>query len=224
MPDALYILDAGVRALASTNEILGLADKDFRVAQLTAMDLEWCIAHTRNTINIHQLPWAQNGGVLENPDTFNFSFKLLDTEDRPAAACMCSFCPRTEWAENGEHFDEGPTLNVEMLQNFHLRDSELDGNTLKYALYAVLFFIVETECTGVRLIEPINDIVANYYLAQGFEDITGGSKAILWRSSGNLLQWFSEEIQLANNDIEGEYFLGDNEFNESEFDGGENGN
>ncbi|MBA0172704.1 hypothetical protein WCT78_08270 [Pectobacterium versatile] len=224
MQDALYILDAGVRALASTNEILGLADKDFRVAQLTTIDLEWCIAHTRNTINTHQLPWAKNGGVLENPDTFNFSFKLLDTEDRPAAACMCSFCPRTEWEENGEHFDEGPTLNVEMLQNFHLRDSELDGNTLKYALYTVLFFIVETECTGVRLIEPINDIVANYYLAQGFEDITGGSKAILWRSSENLLQWFSEEIQLANNDIEGEYFLGDNEFNESEFNGGENGN
>ncbi|MBL0910653.1 hypothetical protein G5645_21960, partial [Pectobacterium carotovorum] len=67
MQDALYILDAGVRALASTNEILGLADKDFRVAQLTAIDLEWCIAHTRNTINTHQLPWAQNGGILENP-------------------------------------------------------------------------------------------------------------------------------------------------------------
>ncbi|GKW10252.1 hypothetical protein PEC301899_05340 [Pectobacterium carotovorum subsp. carotovorum] len=224
MPDALHILDAGVSALASTNEILGIADKDFRVAQLTDIDLEWCIAHTRNTIHTHQLPWDQNGGVLENPDAFNFSFKLLDINDMPAAACMCSFCPRTEWEEDGEHIEEGPTLNVEMLQNFHLRDSELDGNTLKYALYAILFFILETQCTGVRLIEPINDSVANYYITQGFEDITGGSKTILWRSSENLLQWLREDIQVVNDDVEGEYFLGNNELNENESNGGENGN
>ncbi|MBN3060424.1 hypothetical protein H4F35_11845, partial [Pectobacterium versatile] len=66
--------------------------------------------------------------------------------------------------------------------------------------------------------------VANYYITQGFEDITGGSKTILWRSSENLLQWLREDIQVVNDGVEGEYFLGDNELNENESNGGENGN
>ncbi|EET6913163.1 hypothetical protein EOQ02_18385 [Escherichia coli] len=225
MPDAENIQNAGIQALITTNDLLIQANKEFRVAPLTNDDMDWCIASSRALPEEHRLPWDQNGGAINAPDAFNFSFKLLDMGSRPAGACLCTYCPGVELRENEEPSETGPTLNVEMLQNFHIRDSELDGNTLKFALYAILFFIIETRCTGIRLIEPINDRIADYYIAQGFEDLTEGSKEILWRSSEDLLHWFQEGFAASesNSTIDSEQILGDNESSMNELDGGENG-
>lgn len=66
-------------------------------------------------------------------------------------------------------------LNIEMLQNFRIRDSSLDGNTLRFALYVAVLFMVDTACAGLRLISPINTELADYYINNHhFVDLTGG--------------------------------------------------
>ncbi|CAI1077500.1 hypothetical protein [Serratia proteamaculans] len=85
-------------------------------------------------------------------------------------------------------------LNVEMLQNFHIQDSCLDGNTFRFALYAAVLFMVETQCVGLRLISPINARVADYYINEHhFIDITSGDNGILYRDAQALFQWFIED-------------------------------
>lgn len=70
-------------------------------------------------------------------------------------------------------------LNIKMVQNFHLQNSVLNGNTFSFVLLVATLFMAETHCSGLRLISPVNEQVANYYIREhGFTDISG-SKLIL---------------------------------------------
>lgn len=84
-------------------------------------------------------------------------------------------------------------LNIEMLQNFRIRNSNLDGNTLRFALYVAVLFMVDTACAGLRLISPINTELADYYINHHqFVDLTGGLKQILYRDAEALFLWFQD--------------------------------
>jgi hypothetical protein len=186
MPHDFNVQELGRRVLAITNEIFAVGEHNIRVQMLTAEDLEWCIVQTRRQPENQRIPWALSGAVLDYPDAFNFSFKILGVDQRPAGACICQFCPATG--------NMSAVLNVEMLQNFHIQDSCLDGNTFRFALYAAVLFMVETQCSGLRLISPINERVADYYINEHhFVDITFGDKGILYRDAQALFQWFIED-------------------------------
>ncbi|WP_413507204.1 hypothetical protein [Serratia proteamaculans] len=186
MPHDFNVQELGQRVLATTNEIFAAGEHNIRVQMLTAEDLEWCIVQTRQQPENQRIPWALSGAVLDNPDAFRFSFKILDADQRPAGACICQFCPATGKMP--------AVLNVEMLQNFHIQDSCLDGNTFRFALYAAVLFMVETQCVGLRLISPINARVADYYINEHhFIDITSGDNGILYRDAQALFQWFIED-------------------------------
>lgn len=199
MPHDFDVQALGRAALATANEIFAAAAYNIRVQMLTAEDLEWCIVQTRRQPENLRMPWALSGAVLDNPDAFNFSFKILDADQRPAGACLCQFCPAT---------DEMPAvLNVEMLQNFHIKGSSLDGNTFRFALYAAVLFMVATQCTGLRLISPLNTRVADYYINEHrFIDITSGEKGILYRDAQALFQWFIDDSA----SVEAEHYLSEN--------------
>ncbi len=187
MPHNFDIELIGQDALDSTNAIFEEADYNIRVQELTADDLVWCSHITNHLPHDKKLPWDHSGASLTDPESFKFSFKILDAYERPAGACICLFCP----ADNNVQ----AVLNIEMLQNFHIQDSILDGNTLRFALYAAVLFMVDTQCAGMRLISPINDEVADYYINDHrFEDITDGMKAILYRDAASLLEWFKDDI------------------------------
>nr|WP_315290353.1 hypothetical protein [Serratia proteamaculans] len=186
MPHDFNVQELGQRVLATTNEIFAAGEHNIRVQMLTAEDLEWCIVQTRQQPENQRIPWALSGAVLDNPDAFRFSFKILDADQRPAGACICQFCPATG--------NMPAVLNVEMLQNFHIQDSCIDGNTFRFALYAAVLFMVETQCVGLRLISPINARVADYYINEHhFIDITSGDNGILYRDAQALFQWFIED-------------------------------
>ncbi|MEI7189550.1 MULTISPECIES: hypothetical protein [Dickeya] len=194
MHEGFSIREIGQSALASTNELFIEARHGVRVAELTADDLAWCVALTRNLPEDRKLPWDQCGGVLAELDTFNFSFKLLDKDYQPAGACLCRYCPATA--------DLGAVLNIEMIQNFNIMPSILDGNTMQFALWAVIYFMLDTECEGVRLMSPINDDIADYYIREhGFWDISG-DRSILYRDADGLVTWF--QAQLGGPQVAGE--------------------
>lgn len=188
----------GQKALDSTNAIFEGSERNIRVQPLTADDLEWCIALQRQQPEERRLPWNMSGATLTDPYAFKFSFKILDADHRPAGACICQFSPATQ-------DDDSSTLDVEMIQNFHIQDSILDGNTLRFALYAAVLFMAETQCEGLRLISPINDEVADYYINEhGFSDIC--AKEILYRDAEGLFQW----LQADTAPVEDDQQLGDN--------------
>lgn len=183
MPHDFDVQALGRAALATANEIFAAAAYNIRVQMLTAEDLEWCIVQTRRQPENLRMPWALSGAVLDNPDAFNFSFKILDADQRPAV------------------------LNVEMLQNFHIKCSSLDGNTFRFALYAAVLFMVATQCTDLRLISPLNTRVADYYINDHrFIDITSGEKGILYRDAQALFQWFIDDSA----SVEVEHYLSEN--------------
>lgn len=188
----------GQQALDSTNAIFEASKRNIRVQMLTADDLNWCMALQRQQPEERRLPWNMSGAALTDPYAFKFSFKILDADQRPAGACICQFSPATQE-------DESPTLDVEMIQNFHIQDSILDGNTLRFALYAAVLFMAETKCGGLRLISPINEEVADYYIDEyGFIDIC--HKEILYRDAEGLFLW----LEADNASVEDEQQLGDN--------------
>lgn len=159
----------GQKALEGTNIILARNHYNIRVQKLTAADIAWCVVMQSQQDRTYRLPWAMNGAALNDPDAFIFSFKILGADQRPAGACICYYCPAID--------DNPALLNIEMIQNFHLRDSILDGNTLRFALYAAVLFMAEAKCGGLRLMSPINDEIADYYIRDhGFIDLTGGEK------------------------------------------------
>lgn len=177
---------AAQRALEDANLIFRRNRCDIRLAKLLPADLKWCIALQRSQPEAHQLPWSLCGHYCHDPHTFAFSFKMRCKESRPAGACVSQFCPASRHSP--------AMLNVEMLQNFHLTDSVLDGNTLRFALYAAVLFMAETECEGIRLITPLNRKVADYYISQfGFRET--GSMDILFRDAEGLYQWFLSEAE-----------------------------
>lgn len=110
------IRESGEVAVEQTNELFRQADKPLVACLLSELDLEWCISAVRNMPEERQLPWDQIGAMLRDDNAFNFCFKLLDARHRPAGACICEYCP-----------GDG-VLNVEMLQNFQIQPSILDGN------------------------------------------------------------------------------------------------
>lgn len=172
----------GQRALSATNKIFEDLKYNIRVQMLTEADMDWCVHMTREQPRDRRLPWDRNGHALKSKDAFNFSFKILDADNRPAGACLCQFYPAA--------YEESACLNVEMLQNFHIQNSILDGNTLKFTLFAAVLFMADTGCTGLRLMSPVNDKVADYYINEhGFKDILG-DKGILYRDAEGLLEWF----------------------------------
>lgn len=186
------------RALDTTNTIFENSECNICVRMLTAEDLDWYIALQRQQPVERRLPWDMSGAALTDPHAFNFSFKILDADQRPAGACICQFLPATQ-------ADESPVLNVEMIQNFHIKDSILDGNMLRFALYAAILFMAETKCEGLRLISPINEDVADYYInVYGFIDICG--KEILYRDAEGLFQWLQTDLT----QVEDEQKLSDN--------------
>lgn len=200
MPHDFDIQELGRAALATTNEIFTAAAYNIQVHMLTGEDLEWCIVQTRQQAENLRIPWALSGAALDNPDIFKFSFKILNAAQRPAGACICQFCPAAG--------DMSAVLNVEMLQNFHIQDSCLDGNTFRFALYAAILLMVDTRCTGLRLISPVNARVADYYINEHhFIDITAGDKGILYRDAQALFQWFIEDSA----SIEVAHYLSDND-------------
>lgn len=181
------------QTLDSTNIIFAHNGYNIRVQALTEVDLRWCIAIQRDLPKTCRLPWAQNGAVLSDPDSFSFSFKIVDAEQRPAGACIFQYCPATE---NGL-----PFLNLEMIQNFHNQDSVLDGNTLRFALYVAVLFMADTGCGGLRLMFPVNAEVANYYIREyGFLDLTDGGKEILYRDANSLFEWFRRASRLVDDE------------------------
>ncbi|HDK6650628.1 TPA: hypothetical protein MXC98_001632 [Klebsiella variicola] len=182
------IRESGEVAVEQTNELFRQADKPLVACLLSELDLEWCISAVRNMPEERQLPWDQIGAMLRDDNALNFCFKLLDARHRPAGACICEYCP-----------GDG-VLNVEMLQNFQIQPSILDGNMLKFALYAIVLFLLETEGSGVRLMFPINQAVAAYYVEEhGFLDITDdGSRDILYRSAADLVDWFRRDAALVD--------------------------
>ncbi|ANS44896.1 hypothetical protein [Serratia inhibens] len=160
-----YFLDTGLPLVANT---------------LSQQDLEWCMAMVRNLPEEKRLPWETVNASLDDDEAFNFAFKILDAMDRPAGACACDYIQAEQ------------VLNVNMLQNFSPEGSVLDGRMLTYALVTIVFFLVDTEGTGVRLMFPVNDGVADYYINRHqFVDITNGAKLILYRSADELSAWFS---------------------------------
>lgn len=182
------IRQSGEVAIEQTNELFRQANQPLVACLLSELDLEWCIAAVRNMPEERQLPWNQTGLMLRSANAFNFCFKLLDARHRPAGACICEYCP------------DDDVLNIEMLQNFQIQPSILDGNMLKFSLYAVVLFLLETDGVGVRLMFPINQAVAAYYVEEhGFQDITDdGSRDILYRSAADLVDWFRRDIALVD--------------------------
>ncbi|EJG2210050.1 hypothetical protein GWI96_13285 [Proteus sp. G4380] len=180
MPE-LTIRECGEEAIRLTNELFQQSEQSFMAYLLNESDLAWCIASTRNFPPERQLPWDHAGQTFQNDNGFSFCFKFLDMQNRPAGACICEYC-----SDN--------VLNIEMIQNFQIKSSILDGNTLKFMLYTIVFFLLLTQGTGVRLMFPINENVATYYVEKhGFQDLTGdGSKEILYRSAEDLLNWFEQ--------------------------------
>lgn len=154
------------------------------VRRFTIEDMAWCIHLSRSQPEERQLPWDTSGAALTDANAFNFSFSLIYAENKPAAACFTRFCP-----------PDGPPpamLNIDMVQNFHLRDSVLDGNTFSFVLLVATLFMAETDCSGLRLISPINEQVASYYIDQhGFKDISG-NKLILYREADALFRWLQQ--------------------------------
>lgn len=184
MPDGTDVREAAKIALAGANTLFMQGDLSLCVQTLSKTDLEWCIALQRFQPEYRRLPWDQCGRALSEPCAFAFSFKISDYSRLPAAACICQFCESTRAAP--------AWLNLEMLQNFHLRDSPLDGNTFRFTLYVVALFMAITECHGLRLITPVNDIVAEYYMREyGFIDQTEGAGEILYRDAAGLYAWLS---------------------------------
>lgn len=165
------IRDIDRQTLSTANWVFAQLGYAFRVRLFTIEDMAWCIHLTRCQPDERQLPWDTSGAALTNPNAFNFSFLFTDTENKPAAACFTRFCPS---------YDLFPAmLNIEMVQNFHLRNSLLDGNTFSFVLLVATLFMAETHCSGLRLISPVNEQVAIYYIHEhGFTDISG-SKLIL---------------------------------------------
>jgi len=189
---------AAQRALEAANLIFETCQCYIRLRRLLPADLAWCIALQRGQPEAHQLPWDISGGYYNDRHTFAFTFRLLSEKNRPAGACVSQFCPASPRCP--------AMLNIEMLQNFHLLDSILDGNTLRFALYAAILFMAETECEGIRLISPLNKDVAAYYISEfGFEEMCGSD--ILYRDAEALYQWFLADVK----QVEDERKPGDNE-------------
>ncbi|WP_034911840.1 hypothetical protein [Erwinia sp. 9145] len=186
MANLLDIKSIIQRTLSTTNDIFSELEYNVRVHELTAEDIDWCIHLSKMLPNEKQLPWDRSGSTLTDDDAFNFSFKITDADNKPAGACISRFCQ-----ENDEN---QAFLNIEMIQNFHIYDSILDGNTLKLALFAAILFMAETNCAGLRLISPLNDEIADYYIdTYAFEDISG-NKEILFRDAHSLLAWFASQV------------------------------
>ncbi|MDF7681553.1 hypothetical protein PT300_13540 [Enterobacteriaceae bacterium ESL0689] len=127
MPE-LTIRESSEAAVELTNRLFRQTDKLLVACLLSEPDLEWCIASMRSMPEERKLPWDQIGATLRDDNAFNFCFKLLNACDRPAGVCICEYCPSDR------------ILNIEMLQNFQIHQSILDGNTLKFALYTIIFF------------------------------------------------------------------------------------
>lgn len=200
------------QAMDAANIIFAQNGYNIQVQTLTEADIRWCIAIQRDLPEMYRLPWDHSGTVLNDPDTFLFSFKIVDVEWRPAGACVFQYCPAIN--------DGFPFLNLEMIQNFHLQNSVLDGNTLRFALYIAVLFMTDTRCGGLRLMFPVNTEVAEYYMQQyGFIDLTDGEKAILYRDANSLFEWFQRDKQ----PVEDVQQLNDNAATENRA-GGKNGN
>lgn len=184
------IEDYGKSAIKQTNELLRQANKPVLVDLLNTEDLEWCIAAMRNVTPERQLPWHQMGYMLREENAFNFCFKLTDKAHRVAGACLCEYCP----ADN--------VLNVEMLQNFRITPSVLDGNLFRFALYTIVLFLLGCRGKGVRIMFPVNRKVASYYIEKfDFYDITDDNTGdILYRDTSDLIAWFVRDTAL----VEGE--------------------
>ena len=147
-----------------------------------------------------RLPWDHVGNVIDNSKYFSFVFKIVEHVERPAGASICLFCPMSE--------GKAAELNLEILQNFEIQPSTLDGNTLRFTLYAAIFFMAEARCAGIRIISPINEKVADYYINEHeFIDITSGMKTILYRSAGSLYRWLETELAYNETQVEGEHSL-----------------
>lgn len=83
-----------------------------------------------------------------------------------------------------------------------LYDPCLDGNTFRFTLYVVALFMAITECHGLRLIAPVNNRVATYYMRQyGFIDLTEGAREILYHDAAGLYSVLSD----TSSRIEGDY-------------------
>ncbi|ROP61842.1 hypothetical protein EDF81_0316 [Enterobacter sp. BIGb0383] len=179
MPNGTGVSKAAKIALSSANTLFMRGDLDLHVQTLNKIDLDWCIALQRFQPDDRRLPWDQCGRTLYDPCVFAFSFKTTEHSRLPAAACICQFCEPTEAVP--------ALLNLEMLQNFRLQDSILDGNTFRFTLYVVAIFMAITECRGLRLIAPVNNRVATYYMRQyGFIDLTEGAREILYHDAAGL--------------------------------------
>ncbi|ORJ18635.1 hypothetical protein BS639_24275, partial [Rouxiella silvae] len=143
-------------ALEVSNLLFEKAGYNFRVSKLTIADLDWCRAMSRQQPKNKWIPWE-------------FCFKLLDLSNKPAAACMCQYSK----VINAEQ----DYLDVEMIQNFAIKTSVLDGNTFRFALYTLIFFMRDARCHGIRVMSPINSKVADYYINKyNFVDILGSKE------------------------------------------------
>lgn len=179
MPN-LTVRQYGADAIATTNRYFLATHLPLIANALSQQDLEWCMAMVRNLPEERRLPWDTVNASLYDEEAFNFAFKLVDSADRPAGACVC------------EYVQEEQVLNVNMLQNFSPQGSVLNGNMLTYSLVTIVFFLADTGGTGVRLICPVNERVADYYINRHeFVDITDGEKLILYRSADELASWFT---------------------------------
>lgn len=179
MPN-LTIRQHGTEAIATTNQYFLATRLPLMANALSPQDLEWCMVMVRNLPKERRLPWDTINASLYDEEAFNFAFKLLDSAERPAGVCVC------------EYVQEEQVLNVNMLQNFAPEGSVLDGNMLTYSLVTIVFFLADIGGTGVRLMSPINEQVADYYINRHkFVDITRGAKLILYRSADDLASWFT---------------------------------
>lgn len=193
-------------ALEVSNLLFEKAGYNFRVSKLTIADLDWCRAMSRQQPKNKWIPWEFMGSLFYHKNSFNFSFKLLDLSNKPAAACMCQYSK----VINAEQ----DYLDVEMIQNFAIKTSVLDGNTFRFALYTLIFFMRDARCHGIRVMSPINSKVADYYINKyNFVDILG-SKEILYRDSKSLSAWLRVDVESRKSLIVSEQLLSDNENND----------
>lgn len=177
------VQDEGAKAIESTNEFFENTGKPFVITRMTEQDLRWCI--NRSSQSPVPLDWRYVGGDLEREDGYNFCFKLTceDEEinplpERPQGGCACSYSQYNS------------TVTIEMIQNFSLPDSPLDGRMMEYSLITIIFFLGEVNGTGVFIDNPVNDEICDHYIdVYGFSPFDG-NRSLLYISADELTEWY----------------------------------
>ncbi|WP_235330813.1 hypothetical protein [Pantoea agglomerans] len=109
-----------------------------------------------------ELEWDYGFSKFGNrDDKFEFCLKLLEGQQKhiPCGAALCTFDEQTG------------VLDIHFVECF-VRDDPghpLTGNMFLVTLFAVYFFGFAAKCTEIRIPEPLNQDVVDYYKEYGFD-------------------------------------------------------